>query len=69
MDIKMNLLQHMTNFNVQVHVLKTTCAHGVKEKRDNIHPSSVFNIEVRDDQIELLNPKQRDMQEVMIIEK
>ena len=28
-----------------------------------------LNIEVRDDQIEILNPKQRDVQEAMIIEQ
>ena len=53
----MNLLQHMTNFTAQVHVLKYTRAHSVKEKRENLQPSNFLNIEVRDYQIELLNPK------------
>ena len=44
-------------------------AHGVKEKRENLQPSSFFNIEVRYDQIEILNPKQNDVQEAMIIEQ
>ena len=57
MDIQMNLLQHMTNFTAQVHVLKYTRAHSVKEKRENLQPSNFLNIEVRDYQIELLNPK------------
>ena len=65
----MNLLQHMTNFTAQAHILKTMRAHGVKEKRENLQPSSFFNIEVRYDQIEILNPKQNDVQEAMIIEQ
>ena len=69
MDIQMNLLQHMTNFTVQAHFLKTTRAHGVKQKRENLQPSGFLNIEVRDDQIKILNPKQRDVQEAMIIEQ
>ena len=40
MDIQMNLLQHITNFTVQAHVLKTTRAHGAKEKCYNLQPSS-----------------------------
>ena len=69
MYIRMNLLQHMTNFTAQAHVLKNMRAHGVKEKLENIQPSSSLNIEVRDDQIEILNPKKRDVQESMIIEQ
>ena len=69
MNTQMNLLQHMTNFTTQSHILKTTCAHGVKEKRKNLQPSIFLNIEVRDDHIEILNPKQQDVQEAMIIEQ
>ena len=69
MDIQMNLLQHMTKFTAQAHILKNTPAHGVKKNRENIQPSIFFNIEVIDDQIELLNPKQQDVQEAMIIDQ
>ena len=69
MDILMDLLQYMTNLTAQAHVLKTMCAHSVKEKRKNLQPSIFLNIEFRDDQIELLNPKQWDVQEAMIIEQ
>ena len=69
MDIQMNLLQHMTKFTAQAHVLKTMRAHGVKEKRKNLQPSSFLNIEVRDDQIELLNQKHQYVQEAMIIDQ
>ena len=69
MDIQMNMIQHMKNFTAQAHILKTTREHCVKEKRENLQPSSFLNIEVRDDQIDILNPKQRDVQDEMIIEQ
>ena len=69
MVIHMNLIQHMKNFTAQAHVIKNMRVHGVKEKRENIKPSAFLNIEFRDDNIEILNPKQRGMPEVMIIEQ
>ena len=68
-DIHMNLLQHMTNFTAQAQILKTMCAHGVKEKCENLQPSSFLNIEVRYNQIEILNQKQQDVEEAMTIEQ
>ena len=52
MDIMMNLLQHMKKFTAQAHVLKTMRAHGVKEKRENLQPSSFLKIQVNSDRNE-----------------